>query len=68
MAQPALVLALEVAGGTIITQELTLDARSNGVLSLPAARDGGRRYIVIAGLAPTTLEQMPYRVWLRRTP
>jgi hypothetical protein len=38
------------------------------VLSLPAAAPGGRRYVVIAGLAPTTLEQMAYRVWLRQAP
>jgi hypothetical protein len=68
MAQPAFVLAVDVAAGALTIRELTLDGRGNGVLSLPAAAPGGRRYVVIAGLAPTTLEQMAYRVWLRQAP
>lgn len=65
MAPVAAVLVVEIGAGRLVVREVLLDRDGRGSLSLGGPASGVERsYAVVAGLAPATLEQMGYRLWL----
>jgi hypothetical protein len=64
MAQPALVaIAISHSSGPVVL-DVPLESTGRGGLRLSPSSAESRYMLIVAGLAPRTLEQMSYRVWI----
>ena len=64
ISQPAVALLVETTEQDVRRREVPLNADGVGTLLIEADPDVQRRLLIVAGLAPVTLSEMPYRVWL----
>jgi immune inhibitor A len=64
MSQPAVALLVEITNQDVRRREVPLDGDGVGTLLVEADSDVQRRLVIVAGLAPVTLSEMPYRVWI----
>lgn len=65
VAEPALVAVAERYPDRVVVREVALDAAGGGRLALEPGRGSAeRRVVIVAGRAPGTLQEMPYRLSL----
>jgi immune inhibitor A len=67
MRQPARAMLVQTGGDGPIVADIPLDASGAGVVRVVPPPPGGRSIVIVCGLAPRTLSEMPYRLTLSPT-
>jgi hypothetical protein len=68
MSQPAAVMLVEAGATELRRRDLPLAADGTALLQLIPDPTLQRRLVIVTALAPATLSEMPYRIWLTAPP